>query len=332
MTKISLLLLLWYFQPKNSCGLSLRVLYAGPEAKYAEYAKHLPIAFEQANLEVSFTNDLAENAESIDYIIYSPKGPLKDFSLYANVKAVFNLRAGAEGTQAVPSNIPVTRMVDPGLREGMVEYVMGHVLRYHLSTDDLWKQKQKGEWKPRMPPLASQRTVGILGLGELGTSCAKALLDLRFQVHGWSRTPKELEGVKCSHGPTGIGNVLKEADILVLLLPDTPQTKHILCRETFARCKPGVQIINVGRGSAIQEDDLLLALNQGIVAGATLDVFEKEPLPADHGFWEHPNVLVTPHVAAKTRAITASAVIVENIQRAERGEALLYEIDREAGY
>jgi glyoxylate/hydroxypyruvate reductase len=219
----------------------------------------------------------------------------------------------------------------------MVEYVVGHVLRYHLMMDNLWKKKQAGEWiqsdsGESMLPLARQRTVGILGLGELGGSCADALAKLNFKVCGWSRSPKERNGILCFHADSGLKAVLGRSDILVLLLPDTPETQDIICRESLARCKPGIRIVNGGRGSAINEEDLLQALDSGIVTGATLDVFKTEPLPSDHGFWKHSNVLITPHIAAKTRADTASRVIAENIRRCEAGEPLLYVVDRDAGY
>ena len=183
-----------------------------------------------------------------------------------------------------------------------------------------------------MVPLARQRTVGILGLGELGGSCADALTELNFQVYGWSRTEKQQDGVHCCHGDAGLKLILKASDILVLLLPDTPETRDLINQDTLSNCKRGIRIINAGRGSSIDEEDLLHALDQGIVAGATLDVFKKEPLPSDHGFWKHPNVLITPHIAAKTRTSTASIVIAENIRRAKSGEPLLYVVDRDSGY
>jgi len=333
----------------------IQAVYAGPPERYPEYQKTLQQAFQKSQLDVSLTkiNDLTTtqqqhtiNPSFVDYIIYSPNGPLQDFTPFTNLKAVLSLRAGVDGivdNPTLPTSIPVARLVDPGLREGMVEYVVGHTLRYHLSIDKLWQQTHAGIWMSTriIPSLARQRTVGILGLGELGGSCAEALTRLHFQVYGWSRTEKQQQKrsdhdhdntIHCCHGPEGLDIVLAQSDILVLLLPDTPETHHIIHRETLSKCKPGVKLINVGRGSAIQEDDLLEALHSGMVGGATLDVFQQEPLPRDHGFWNHPNVLITPHIAAKTRATTASTVIAENIQRAERGEPLLYVVDREAGY
>jgi glyoxylate/hydroxypyruvate reductase len=319
---------------------TILAVYAGHPNRYPEYQIALEAAFKESQLNVFLTDFQSASPESVDYIIYSPNGPLQDFSPLLNAKAVLCLWAGVEGVvdnPTLPKSIPLTRMVDPGLREGMVEYVVGHVLRYHLMMDNLWKKKQAGEWiqsdsGESMLPLARQRTVGILGLGELGGSCADALAKLNFKVCGWSRSPKERNGILCFHADSGLKAVLGRSDILVLLLPDTPETQDIICRESLARCKPGIRIVNGGRGSAINEEDLLQALDSGIVTGATLDVFKTEPLPSDHGFWKHSNVLITPHIAAKTRADTASRVIAENIRRCEAGEPLLYVVDRDAGY
>jgi len=313
----------------------IRALYAGYHDRYADYKTCLEEAFRELNLDVSLTDDLDSHPSQVKYIIYNPKGPLQDFSPYTNVKAVFNLQAGADAVAnnpTLPPSVPLTRMVDPGLREGMVEYVVGHVLRHHLSMDQMWEQKRAGVWQPRGMPLARQKKIGILGLGELGSSCANALMRLNFQLLGWSRSAKKMDGILCYDGPTGLITVLQESDILVLLLPNTEETHHILNRENLVQCKKGAYIINVGRGNSIQEDDLLEAVIEGTISGATLDVFHREPLPDNHPFWKHPQILVTPHIAAKSRPSTASQVVAQNIRRAESGRPLLYLVDREAGY
>ena len=320
--------------------IPIKVLYAGYPNRYPEYQEHLQQAFREWNLNVHLTDDLEDDPSHVDYIVYNPQGRLQDFAPYTNVKAVLNLQAGANAVAQNPTlspYVPLTRMMDPGLREGMVEYVVGHVLRYHLSTDQWWDNKRTltAAWKPRaVPPstLARERCVGILGLGELGQACALALTNLNFQVCGWSRTKKQLEGIRCFHGDDCLETVLQESDILVVLLPDTPATRSIINQETLAKCKKGVYLINAGRGNSLVEMDLLMMLDQGHVAGATLDVFATEPLPAHHPFWTHERVLVTPHVAAKSRPATAAQVVAENIHRCETGQALLYPVDRTAGY
>lgn len=316
----------------------IQVLYAGKPDLYPEYSHYLEQAFKDNNLNVDLMDNLSSSDPSaVDYIIYNPKSQLQDFSAFTNLKAVFSLRAGVDEEASNPTlrnkNIPLTRMVDPGLREGMVEYVVGHIMRYHLGIDNSWQQKTRGQWTPNAPPvLARQRTVGILGLGELGGSCADALVHLNFQVLGWSRTEKCQNGVDCYHGIEGLTKVLSRSDVLVLLLPNTTETQNIINETTLSQCKSGVYIVNVGRGSSIHEADLLKALKEGIVKGATLDVFQTEPLPRDHPFWKHPHVLITPHIAAKSRASTASTVIAKNIWRCEKNKPLLYVVDQKAGY
>ncbi|MCG6901564.1 MAG: NAD(P)-binding domain-containing protein, partial [Rhodobacter sp.] len=187
-------------------------------------------------------------------------------------------------------------------------------------------------WRPKAPPLARNRTVGILGLGELGSACARALTALNFNVIGYSRTPKAIPGVMCQSGPEGLQATLAVAEILVLLLPLTESTTNLLNAETLARMPRGAVIINPGRGPLIDDDALLGALDDGQIGHATLDVFHHEPLPQDHPFWAHPDVTVTPHIASETRTETATQVVVENIRRSEAGQPLLHLVDRTAGY
>jgi glyoxylate/hydroxypyruvate reductase A len=180
--------------------------------------------------------------------------------------------------------------------------------------------------------LANERHVCILGLGALGHEAAQALAALNFNVTGWSRTPKDVPGVTCLSGEDGLQEALSKAEIAVLLLPDTPATENTLSTETLALMPIGARIINPGRGPLIDDDALLKALNKGQIGHATLDVFRVEPLPADHPYWAHPNVTVTPHIASETRPVTAAQVIVENIRRGEAGEPFVHLVDRQLGY
>jgi glyoxylate/hydroxypyruvate reductase A len=222
-------------------------------------------------------------------------------------------------------------MVDPALTEGMVEYVTGHVLRHHLGMDH-HIHGLKGVWRVDVPPLARERTVGILGLGELGAACAEALAGLRFRVVGWSRRQKAVPGVLCRSGAEGLLDTLAEAEILVLLLPLTTATESLMDADRLGRLPEGAMIINPGRGALIDDAALITALDKGDIGHATLDVFRQEPLPPEHPFWSHPKVTVTPHIASETRPESASRVIAENIRRCEAGEPLLYLVDRRAGY
>lgn len=310
--------------------MTLTVLFAAGDASFAEYRAPLTQAFSQRGLQIELVTEA--QPETVDYIIYSPASTLRDFTPYTRCKAVLNLWAGVEKIVDNPTlTQPLARMVDPALTRGMVEYVCGHVLRYHLGMD-AHINAAPGTWTQDEPPLAPERVVGILGLGKLGRACATALAGLGFAVEGWSSRPKSVQNVTCHHGKEGFKTLLHRADIVVTLLPHTPQTENILNAAAFARMPKGARIINPGRGTLIEDEALLAALNSGQIAQATLDVFRVEPLPADHPFWAHPNVTITPHIAATTRAISASQVIAENIARVEAGEELLHKVDTARGY
>ena len=308
------------------------ILFAAKAERWTQYEGPLKAALADAGLgDADLTTEAA--ATDVDYIVYAPNSGLSDFTPFTRLKAVLNLWAGVEDVVDNPTlTVPLARMVDSGLTEGMVEWVTGHVLRHHLGMDT-HIHGQDGLWRPEsVPPLARDRQVAILGLGELGTACAKALVALNFKVSGWSRSPKNIEGVSCYHGADGLDEVLRASDITVLLLPKTSATENTLDARRFALMKKDAVIINPGRGPLIDDDALLAALDQGQIKHATLDVFRVEPLPEDHPYWSHPKVTVTPHIASATRTETASAVIAQNIQRGEAGEAFLHLVDRKAGY
>ena len=268
----------------------------------------------------------------VDYIVYAPDSAVQDFTPFTRARAVLNLWAGVENITNNPTlHIPLARMVDHGLTQGMVEWVTGHVLRHHLGLDTHILH-QDGTWRPDTPPLAHDRRVSVLGLGALGAACARMLVTLGFPVTGWSRSPKQIDGLRCLSGADGLDTALACADILVLLLPLTPETENLLDAPRLARLPGGAVILNPGRGPLIDDDALLAALDAGHIGHATLDVFRVEPLPPDHPFWAHPRVTVTPHIASETRPETAAEVIAENIRRGEAGEPLLHLVDRTAGY
>lgn len=308
----------------------MNILFAGTPDNWPRYETSLNAAIAKAGITAHLSDAIAP--DEVDYIIYAPNGPVQDFTPYTRAKAVLSLWAGVEkivGNQTL--RIPLTRMVDDGLSQGMKEWVAGHVLRHHLGMDaDILNSD--GSWEQHIPPLAHERPVTVLGLGALGQACATTLADLGFDVTGWSRTAKTVPGIKCLSGDTGLREALASAEIIVLLLPFTPQTENILNAETLALLPRGAVVINPGRGPLIDDDALLASLDSGHISHATLDVFRVEPLPRDHPFWAHPNITVTPHIAADTRPSTAAKVIAENIRRNEAGEALLYLVDRRTGY
>lgn len=271
---------------------------------------------------------------AVRYIAFAPDGPVRDFSVFPNLRAVFSLWAGVERVVGNPTlTVPLTRMVDPGLTEGMLDYVTAEVLRYHIGLEAHREAQARGVWRAgTAPPLARERSVAVLGLGALGSAVAIRLAALGFRTLGWSRRARAVPGVETEAGPDRLAAVLAQAEILVTLLPATPDTDNLLDADRLACLPHGAALINPGRGSLIDEAALLAALDSGRVGHATLDVFRREPLPADHPFWRHPRVTITPHVAAATRPATAAPVVAENLRRAEAGLALLHPVDRTAGY
>ena len=308
----------------------INVLFAALDERWEDYRAPLTHAFDQAGLAVDLRTDFAPN--EVDYIVYAPNSTLTDFTPYTRAKAVINLWAGVEAVVNNPTlKIPLARMVDEGLSRGMVEWVTGHVLRHHLGMD-AHITGQTGDWAPAAPPLAKDRPVTILGLGALGQACAEALVHLGFPVTGWSRSAKDVAQITTTHGQAGLEEALSRAQILVLLLPNTPQTQNILNAATLNMMPKGAMIINAGRGPLIDDDALIAALDRGQIGHATLDVFRIEPLPRNHAFWAYSNVTVTPHIASITRPETAAQVIAENITRVQAGVPLLNQVDVTLGY
>jgi glyoxylate/hydroxypyruvate reductase A len=308
------------------------ILFAAKSERWTAYERPLREALDEVGLGHAVLTTEAEPSE-VDYIVYAPNSGLTDFTPYTRLKAVLNLWAGVEDVVGNPTlKVPLARMVDAGLTEGMVEWVTGHVLRHHLGMDT-HLFGQDGVWRAdSAPPLARDRSVAILGLGVLGTACAEMLAHLNFRTLGWSRSAKDVPGVTCHNGSDGLEAALREAEIAVLLLPDTPATENTLNAETLALMPKGAVILNPGRGALIDDDALLAALDAGQIAHATLDTFRTEPLPPEHPYWSHPRVTVTPHIASATRTNSASRTIVENIRRGEAGEPLRNLVDRTLGY
>lgn len=313
--------------------MSVRVLFSAPRTDWETYKDVLPTALAEVGVDAEIEHALMPEApETVDYIVYAPSSRLQDFSPFTGAKAVLNLWAGVEavvGNETLTQ--PLARMVDPGLTEGMVEWCVGHVMRHHLGLD-LDLARQDGVWQPRIPPLAKDRRITILGMGALGAAVGTALTGLGFPVTGWSRTAKDLPGLRCLSGDTGLAEALQVADILVLLLPLTKQTNNLMNADRFALLPKGSVVINPGRGPLLDDAALLGALDDGALAHATLDVFREEPLPPDHPFWAHSKVTVTPHIASATRPDSAARVVAENIRRGEAGQPFLHLVDRNRGY
>ena len=310
--------------------MTIKILFSANEENWKRYKAPLQDALDDKSLDYELGTTITPS--EVDYIVYAPSSPLQDFSPYTKLKAVLNLWAGVEGvTNNKTLKVPLARMVDSGLTDGMVEWVTGHTLRHHLGIDK-HIHGQDGIWRSYVPPLAKDRVITILGLGTLGTACGIALKRLGFNVRGWSRREKRVDGIQCFYGDEQIDSSLMDADIVVLLLPDTPLTQNILNKHTLNLLKRGAFVLNPGRGPLIDDDALLAALDSGQIEHATLDVFRIEPLPQNHQYWSNNKVTVIPHKASETRPKTASQVIAMNIGRAENGQELLYLVDRENGY
>jgi glyoxylate/hydroxypyruvate reductase A len=265
-------------------------------------------------------------------LVWQP--PQGELARYPSLRAILSLGAGIDGLLAQPDlpAVPIARMVDPSLTRTMTEYVMLAVLRHHRQFDHFEREQRAARWSFALPPQAANRRIGVMGLGVLGSAAARGLASQGFPVAGWSRTGKELRGIEVFAGQDGWRSFLGRTDILVCMLPLTRDTVAILDAATFAGLPRGAYLINVARGAHLVEADLIAALDHGQLAGATLDVFRDEPLPADHPLWHYPKVLITPHVASYSSPVTAVEGVVENIRRARAGQPLLHQVDRSRGY
>ena len=275
--------------------------------------------------------------------LYTNPEPDTDVALIANppggtfealkrLKLVQSLWMGVErllADPAYPKGVPLARLVDPGMVAAMSEIVLAHVLDWHRHLYLYRYHQAHATWRQLEQKLASDRTVGILGLGELGTDAARKLVALGFKVAGYSRRPKAIEGVR---RVTDLQLLFEQTDALVCLLPLTPQTQGILNAENLKRLRQGACVINLARGGHVVTADLIAALDSGHVSHAYLDVFDEEPLPADSPLWRHPGVTLTPHTAALTEPRTSVQKVAENVERIRRGQPALNLVDFEAGY
>jgi glyoxylate/hydroxypyruvate reductase A len=275
-----------------------------------------------------------QRLEEIEYALVwrPPPGMLAQFP---RLKAILSLGAGVDNIlsdPALPRSVPLTRMVDAGLSAQMSEYALYGVLHFHRSMDRYADQQRRGEWcqLPAVP--AQERSVGVMGLGVLGAGFARQAQALGFQVLGWSRTPRDLPGITVRHGAPALAEFLRTTQILVNFLPLTPQTEGILDARLFSQLPRGAFLINIARGAHLVDADLLRALDDGRLAGAMLDVYRQEPLPAGHPFWSHPKIVLTPHVAAQAIAALMVEQVVDNLRRLERGETPAGLVDVGRGY
>lgn len=279
-----------------------------------------------------------ERVAACDYaVLWAPSPALLDQLRHGHsaLRAIFLMGAGADALlkfgEALPP-VPIVRLGDAGMAEQMADYAAHAVLRYFRRFDEYERQAREGLWRPLALHDKQTFTVGVLGLGKLGVPVARTLRQLGFPVRGWSRTPKDLPGVECFAGMDQLDGFLAATRVLVCLLPLTPDTHNLLDRVRLSRLPEGAYLVNVARGAQVAEPDLLALIRTGHIAGATLDVFRNEPLPAPHPFWNEPRITITPHISALTLREEAVRQIAAKIRLLESGERVADVVDLERGY
>ena len=262
------------------------------------------------------------NAPADYAVVWAP--PQQFFDEQTRLKGIFNIGAGVDALMKLrlPPDVPVLRLDDAGMSVQMAEYVCHAVIRHFREFDAYEADVAQGRWSYRKPRRREDFPVGVMGLGVLGERVSQALARFDFPVLGWSRSAKTIAGVQCFSGEAGFDDFLAATRILVCLLPLTPDTQGIMRQGTLARLLPGAYVINVARGGHLVDDDLIALIDSGHLAGATLDVFRTEPLPAGHPFWAHPKISLTPHTSARTLRDESIAQIAGKILALQQGAAI----------
>ena len=309
----------------------MRIAYCCTDTKAQPWLDGLRAAFPEAEV-IAWT----AGALPADYaVVWAP--PQQFIDEQTRLKGIFNIGAGVDALMKLrlPPRVPVVRLDDAGMSVQMTEYVCHAVIRHFRELDGYEADMKQGKWSYRRPRRRQDFPVGVMGLGVLGERVGRALTQFDFPVMGWSRSAKAIPGVQCFSGEAGFNDFLAATRILVCLLPLTPDTDNIMRRDTLARLQPGGYIINVARGQHLVDDDLIALLDSGQLAGATLDVFRTEPLPAAHAFWKHPKITLTPHTSARTLREESIAQIAGKIRALENGApiaSLAGRVDPKKGY
>ena len=309
----------------------MRIIFCCTDTKAQPWLDGLRAAFPAAVVE-----SWSAGAAPADYaVVWAP--PQQFFDEQTALRGVFNIGAGVDALMKlrIPEHMPVVRLDDAGMSVQMAEYVCHAVIRHFRAFDAYEEDVAQGKWSYRKPNLRADFPVGVMGLGVLGARVSRALAQFDFPVVGWSRSEKAIAGVKSFSGMAGLDAFLCATRILICLLPLTPETENILNRQTLSRLLPGAYVVNVARGAHLVDQDLIELMDTGHLAGATLDVFRTEPLPAAHPFWHHPKIVLTPHTSARTLRDESIAQIAGKIQALEQGAviaSLAGKVDPKKGY
>jgi glyoxylate/hydroxypyruvate reductase A len=306
----------------------MHITFCCTDTNAAPWLNGLRTAFPQARVDL-----WQPGAPQADFaVVWAP--PQQFLDEQQSLKALFNIGAGVDALLQLrlPPGVQVVRLDDAGMSVQMAEYVCHAVIRHFREFDAYEADVKAGTWSFRKPRLRADFPVGVMGLGVLGQRVARALAHFEFPVHGYSRSPKAVEAVVCHSGEDGFNPFLSRCRVLVNLLPLTTETRDVLNRDTLGRLQPGAYLVNVARGAHLVDEDLLALLKSGHMAGATLDVFRTEPLPAEHPFWTHPRITVTPHTSARTLRDESIAQIARKIAALERGEPVAGVVDPIRGY
>lgn len=309
----------------------MRILYYNEGEDPNEWLPKLAAAMPEAEIRLWHEED----TEPADYaLVWHPPEAL--FKNRSGLKAIFNLAAGVDSllrlSHVIPSNVPIFRLEDAGMAIQMAEYVTYSVLRYYRRFDEYEKLAREHKWQMLEPCKREDFTIGVMGMGVMGSAVAKALSPFGFPIRGWSRHKKNVANVDHYYGEKQLDAFLKDLRILVCLLPLTAETIDILNLGHFSQLQKGACLINLGRGAHLVEDDLLKAIKSGQIRAATLDVTRQEPLLENHPFWKEENITITPHIGGLTFCQSTVEQVTKHIRAFESGEALTSMVDRTRGY
>ncbi len=309
----------------------MKVLFVAGDSKPERWTQPIQALLPEAEVVTWQPDGEPVNA---DYaVVWRP--PAELFARERHLKAIFNLGAGVDGLMSLPelpADLTVVRLEDAGMSVQMAEHVLHQLLEISRDMPVYRAQQSQHQWQLHRPIKRSEWPVGIMGMGQIGSRVASTLASLDYPVNGWARSEHSLAGVTTFAGPDGLTPFLQASRVLVNTLPLTDATRDLINYDVLSQLQPDSVVINVGRGEHLVEQDLLKALDEGRVARASLDVFRQEPLPAEHPFWQHPNIIVTPHMSARSLRESTLEQITAKIRAHAQGQAITGVVDRSRGY